>query len=108
MTVLPGSLDYLYYNGILDHIPYEVYDIPAYPAAPVYPYPMDSFEPVNPYRREVEESQKDDPKKTNKSVLIKGAICAGIIIGTGAALIHGIRKSGFLKKLNPVNWFKKK
>ena len=25
MTVLPGSLDYLYYNGILDHIPYEAY-----------------------------------------------------------------------------------
>ena len=40
-----------------------------------------------------------------KSVL---DIIAGIIIGTGAALIHGIRKSGFLKKLNPVNWFKKK
>lgn len=26
MTVLPGQLDYLYYNGILDHIPYEAYD----------------------------------------------------------------------------------
>ena len=26
MSVLPGSLDYLYYNGILDHIPYEAYD----------------------------------------------------------------------------------
>lgn len=26
MTVLPGSLDYLYYNGILDHIPYEAYE----------------------------------------------------------------------------------
>ena len=25
MAVLPGSLDYLYYNGILDHIPYEAY-----------------------------------------------------------------------------------
>lgn len=25
MTVLPGSLDYLYHNRILDHIPYEVY-----------------------------------------------------------------------------------
>lgn len=25
MTVLPGSLDYLYYNGTLDHIPYEAY-----------------------------------------------------------------------------------
>ncbi len=30
MTVMPGSLDYLYYNGILDHIPYE-----AYGSAPV-------------------------------------------------------------------------
>lgn len=28
MTVLPGSLDYLYYNGILDHIPYEAYEMP--------------------------------------------------------------------------------
>ena len=27
MTVLPGSLDYLYYNGIIDHIPYEAYDM---------------------------------------------------------------------------------
>lgn len=26
MTVLPGSLDYLYHNGILDHIPYEAYE----------------------------------------------------------------------------------
>lgn len=28
MTVTPGSLDYLYYNGILDHIPYEAYEMP--------------------------------------------------------------------------------
>lgn len=27
MTVLPGSLDYLYHNGILDHIPYEAYEM---------------------------------------------------------------------------------
>lgn len=26
MAVLPGSLDYLYYNGILDRIPYEAYE----------------------------------------------------------------------------------
>lgn len=26
MTILPGSLDYLYYNGVLDHIPYEAYE----------------------------------------------------------------------------------
>ena len=24
--VMPGSLDYLYYNGVLDHIPYYAYD----------------------------------------------------------------------------------
>lgn len=29
MSVLPGSLDYLYYNGILDHIPYEAYEMSA-------------------------------------------------------------------------------
>jgi hypothetical protein len=27
MTVLPGSLDYLYYNGILDHTPFEAYEM---------------------------------------------------------------------------------
>lgn len=111
MAVLPGSLDYLYYNGILDHIPYEVYDYSAYSAAPMVtvtaPYPYDSFEPINPYRPLVEASREENPKKTNKSVLIKGIVTAGIILGTGAALIHGIKKSGFLKKLNPKNWFRK-
>ena len=32
MTILPGSLDHLYYNGILERIPYEAYEI--IPAAP--------------------------------------------------------------------------
>lgn len=27
MAVLPGSLDYLYHNGILNHIPYEAYEM---------------------------------------------------------------------------------
>lgn len=27
MAILPGSLDYLYYNGIIDHIPYEAYQM---------------------------------------------------------------------------------
>ena len=27
MSAMPGSLDYLYYNGILDHIPYEAYEM---------------------------------------------------------------------------------
>ena len=27
MAILPGSLDYLYYNGIIDHIPYEAYEM---------------------------------------------------------------------------------
>ena len=32
MTILPGSLDHLYYGGIIDHIPYEAYEYgPAMP-----------------------------------------------------------------------------
>ena len=27
MAILPGSLDYLYYNGIIDHIPCEAYEM---------------------------------------------------------------------------------
>ena len=27
MAILPGSLYYLYYNGIIDHIPYEAYEM---------------------------------------------------------------------------------
>ena len=30
LEVLPGSLDYLYYNGTLPTIPYEAYEMPAY------------------------------------------------------------------------------
>ncbi len=26
MAILPGSLDYLYHNGIINHIPYEAYE----------------------------------------------------------------------------------
>ena len=37
MTVFPGSLDYLYYNGVLDHIPYEAYEM-----LPVQPNRMQS------------------------------------------------------------------
>lgn len=33
--IVPGSLDYLYYNQVLDHIPYEAYEIiPAVPNMP--------------------------------------------------------------------------
>ena len=31
MTVMPGSLDYLYYNGVLDYIPYEAYEMGPIP-----------------------------------------------------------------------------
>ncbi len=42
MTVLPGSLDYLYYNGILDHIPYEAYEM-----SPVANNAMNSMNAMN-------------------------------------------------------------
>ncbi|MCQ2740034.1 MAG: hypothetical protein MJ237_07395 [bacterium] len=48
MTVLPGSLNYLYYDGILDHIPTE-----AYGAAPITQSAISSYNggtaPYNPY-----------------------------------------------------------
>ena len=38
MTVLPGSLDNLYYAGILDHIPYEAYEILPATYSGMHPY----------------------------------------------------------------------
>lgn len=43
MAVLPGSLDYLYYNGIIDHIPYEAYDMGMYPVR------MNGMQPISGY-----------------------------------------------------------
>jgi hypothetical protein len=45
MTALPGSLDYLYYNGVLDHIPYEAYEMP--PVAANYGNTMNGTEYLN-------------------------------------------------------------
>lgn len=46
MTVLPGSLNYLYHNGIVDHIPYE-----AYTMSPITPsgYAQMAGAAYNPY-----------------------------------------------------------
>ena len=30
MTIQPGSLDYLYYNGVLDYVPQDIYQQPVY------------------------------------------------------------------------------
>ena len=46
MAILPGSLDYLYYNGIVDYIPYEAYSIsPMTPSG----YAQMSGAAYNPY-----------------------------------------------------------
>ena len=49
MAVLPGSLDYLYYNGILDHIPYEAYEMsPMTPSGMAQMSGMGSGNAMNP------------------------------------------------------------
>ncbi len=95
MAVLPGSLDHLYYNGIIDHIPYEAYEQPknVNKNAKVS-YMNDSFQ--NPI---VAEANKIKPKNSNRSRWIKGLIALGAVVATGFCLLKG--------KLNPFKWFKK-
>ena len=85
MTVMPGSLDYLYHNGVLNCIPYEAYSMPvATPSMNVNPYAnikqnyqyypqenigADSFIPKN------EKSKKMSP-------IIKGLLGAGVLLTT--------------------------
>ena len=95
MAVLPGSLDHLYYNGIIDHIPYEAYEQPRYVNKNIKtPYVNNSFQdPI------VTEANKIKPKNSNKSRWIKGLIGLGAIVATAICLLKG--------KINPFNWFKK-
>ena len=52
MAILPGSLDYLYYNGILDHIPYEAYEpTPITPSGMAQMSGMGMNYPTNPMMR---------------------------------------------------------
>jgi len=119
MTIQPGSLDYLYYNGIIDHIPYEAYAspigqpyyAPAYnsnyldTAKSGYAYQYggsDCFVPTNPvsvnnyYKtpiQELKEQLNEDKNKAKSSpVAIKGLLASGIVATTLAILIKRVKK----------------
>lgn len=44
MTVFPGSMDHLYYGGVIPCIPYEAYERPSYNVAP-YQHGMGMADP---------------------------------------------------------------
>lgn len=95
MAVLPGSLDYLYHNGIIDHIPYEAYEQPK----------MIKKQSVTPYTEKslresiLDEAEKTKAKPSNKKTLIKGLVAVAALAVTTVCLLKG--------KLNPFKWFKK-
>lgn len=94
MTVYPGSLDYLYHNGVLNCIPYEAYSVPVavQPSMNTNPYAnikqnyqyypqenigADSFIP-----------QKESSKK-NVSPMLKGLLAGGVLLLTLACILKG-------------------
>ena len=107
MTVLPGSLDYLYYNGIIDHIPYEAYDM-GYCAVPV----NNISNPYNEYYNDTFVKSEQQPKKEEKSfresltagfekskntvnstpTVIKGLLGGAVMLGTLFLLIRGKKR----------------
>ena len=98
MAVLPGSLDHLYYSGIIDHIPYEAYEQPKfYQKLEVQPYAEKSL-------REsiINEAEKTNAKPSRKKSWVKGLLGFGVILVTACCLLKGK-----CKFLNPFNWFKK-
>ena len=104
MTVLPGSLDHLYYNGILDCIPYEAYSMPPVGVPRINPGTR-TVEYYTPNLRQqilTEANTADVNKKSDKSYIWKGLIGLGVIVGTVICLAK--RSTGFWKKLNPKNW----
>lgn len=108
MTVLPGSLDYLYYNGIIDHIPYEAYDMGYYPVAVnnvSNPYNYENYEDT--FTKSEQKPVKDeksfresltagfDKKKGNiptTPTVIKGLLGGLVMLGTLFLLIRGKKK----------------
>ena len=127
MTILPGSLDYLYYNGITETIPYVAYEMPPVTAsgraqlagAGMGYNPISDFDMYSPSEFQPD-SQK--PKSGNAffNVLdkilslpkwVKGLFSGGIILGTVCLLFRGkkppanAQTTGLWQKI--TGWFKK-
>ena len=55
--VMPGSLDYLYYNGVLDHIPYYAYETIPYNNAQMTPACASGQAMVDQYLKAAQQGQ---------------------------------------------------
>lgn len=116
MAIQPGSLDYLYYNGIIDHIPYEAYEMTpmtpsgraqmmgmgtgygqsllnGYATPDMFVRNNNSYGVVNNnlnYRQEIMKSADliGDGKMT-KSDWVKGILAAGTVVLAGIGLVKG-------------------
>lgn len=105
MTVLPGSLDYLYYNGIIDHIPYEAYE-QIYPAKTAVD--RSSFPDINlaPEKDVFEKSYK----KRNNTQTIMGCASLAIVLSTLTILLckgcGGVKNAvkNVWTKITPEKW----
>ncbi|MBE7711302.1 MAG: hypothetical protein E7Z92_04090 [Cyanobacteria bacterium SIG31] len=125
MAVLPGSLDYLYHNGIINHIPYEAYYMPpmagAYGQYPQYmngvqylnaakqgslydTYAVDSYTRFNPYYGEnngksFRENILDSAKNAKDKISNTPTIIKGLV---GAAIVAGTLACLFKGKKPPA------
>ena len=96
MTVYPGSLDYLYHNGVLECIPYEAYSMPVsnQPSMNVNPYAnlkqKYQNDQYNQYQNIGADSfipQKEQPQKA--APMLKGLLDCGLVLTTLVCILKG-------------------
>lgn len=127
MLDMPASIANLYSYGIIDHIPYEVYDntppshTSGYPAKQDY-FPKDEFKPSQTedesYREAILKEKETLPKPVFKSASSwKGLLSLAFIIATPFLIFKGIKNGlpntkkiliNLFTKINLKNIFKKK
>lgn len=65
MTVFPGSMDHLYYSGVLPYIPYEAYERPVYQITPPYQHGMGMADPETAWTiNEIHRIKAEGPRDT--------------------------------------------
>ena len=117
---MPGSLDYLYHNGILDCIPYEAYEPPIVtPSGREHLAGLGTINPPIPNKNDIFVNSNSSSNKAKKSGMstsdwVKGGLALGAIALTTVCLFKGtgaifskMKNAAFWTKLNPKNWFKK-
>lgn len=93
MAVYPGSLDYLYHNGVLECIPYEAYSMPVatQPSRDVNPYAnLKQAYQYNPQENIGADSFiSKDVRSTKTSSVVKGLLACGVLLTTLICILKG-------------------